>query len=92
MDMRPKSTKKKKKFTVDTKNMGVNIDKNLPIVVTIPPKCTNKNTNTVHASKTKNAVTPILTFFSPSHLNIQITFYYINYKIIYIIFKPFYNI
>ena len=28
MDMRPKSTKKKKKFTVDTKNMGVNIDKN----------------------------------------------------------------
>ena len=28
MDMRPKSTKKKKKFTIDTKNMGVNIDKN----------------------------------------------------------------
>ncbi len=28
MDMRPKSTKKKKKFIVDTKNMGVNIDKN----------------------------------------------------------------
>ena len=26
--MRPKSTKKKKKFTIDTKNMGVNIDKN----------------------------------------------------------------
>ena len=28
MDMRPRSTKKKKKFTIDTKNMGVNIDKN----------------------------------------------------------------
>jgi len=28
MDMRPKNTKKKKKFTVDVKNMGVNIDKN----------------------------------------------------------------
>ena len=27
-DMRPKSTKKKKKFTIDTKKMGVNIDKN----------------------------------------------------------------
>lgn len=28
MDMRPKSNKKKKKFTLDIKNMGVNIDKN----------------------------------------------------------------
>ena len=28
MDMRPKSTKKKKKLVIDTKNMGVNVDKN----------------------------------------------------------------
>ena len=28
MDMRPKNNKKKKKFTINIKNMGVNIDKN----------------------------------------------------------------
>lgn len=27
-DMRPKSNKKKKKFVISTKNMGINIDKN----------------------------------------------------------------
>jgi len=28
MENKPKSAKKKKKFTVSTKNMGINIDKN----------------------------------------------------------------